>query len=430
MKLNLKRTLNRSTPSSVPPSLPVAFDRPMSRIQSFCTTRSAAQLYSLKRLSNPHTQSSYVLRNIRFRLQPRTYVIDTNKHRNASEQALIDELHRLSHRQEDPQPILGPFAVPRGKVDEKPLRVEEFHHWSRVGWTERIRRAIRMGRNLMIVSFGSCLAILVVYSITSELLAPSSGTNLMNMTIKLLEESDELKKVLKSPIRFHTTPIQFTGGNSITPKRTSGIPQSIQRKNGTLELRFWVESHKPSYIEGDWRSLKWWKGWIGPLMTSEVSHHQPGSSPDENSSESNPNARHLRLSPQSAVDDSAGWWPGLLKSVMPNTFGLRQSSTAAGDQRTSWSQRFFSSHDSFEHGEVIAELIKESDGQWKYKSLIIDFPDSQNVAYRLNLSKELRRKQNHLLNQATEQKEEQVSNAINPSSDSTRYRFWNRRISA
>jgi len=93
---------------------------------------------------------------------------------------------------------------------------------------------------------------------------------------------------------------------------------------------------------------------------------------------------------------------------MPNT--LRVGSSPSGK---SWSERFFSKHGPFEHGEVVAELIKEPNGQWKYKSLVIDFPDSQNVEYQLNVWNELGKKQ------------EQAGGGGDGAS-MTRYRFWNR----
>ncbi|KNZ45715.1 hypothetical protein VP01_786g1 [Puccinia sorghi] len=309
--------------------------------------------------------------------------------KRSSEKALLDELRRLSHGRDTAQPMLGPFMIPRGSVDEQSLRPEEYLHWSQVTWSERIRRIFRLGQNLLIVSFGGCLGIMVIYSITSELFAPSSTTNLMNMTIRKIEESSELGKVLKYPIKFHATP----SGSSA--KRTSGIAQSIHHATGVVELRFWVEScKKPSLVEGDWRSLDWWRSWIGPLITSSV-HQQPtrlhGSLDSTGSS-------------SSGCDDSQSsrWWPGLFKSIMPHT--LAGSSPSA----KSWSERFFSKHGPFEHGEVVAELIKEANGQWKYKSLVIDFPDSQNVEYRLNVWNELGKQP------------EQAGDGV------TRYRFWRR----
>ncbi|KAH9452103.1 hypothetical protein MJO28_009040 [Puccinia striiformis f. sp. tritici] len=330
---------------------------------------------------------------------------------NQSEKALMDELRRLSHRQDSAQPMLGPFMMPRGTANEKAMRQDEYYHWSRVGWSERIRRIFRMGRNLVIVSFGGCLGILVIYSITSELFAPSSTTNLMNMTIKTIEESEELSKILKSPIKFHTSP---TPSGS---KRTSGIPQSFQHQNGVVELRFWVESCKPSLIEGDWKSLEWWKSWIGPLITSEVYHHPKNRSSSDQSSHS----RSQDLDPSESHSTQSSWWPGLLKSIMPNTLG--RSSSSSNDSR-SWSERFFSNHGSFEHGEVVAELIKESDGKWKYKSLVIDFPDSQTSKYRLNVHKELKK----IKTPNRRLMGDETGDLGEPKQTATRYRFWNRKI--
>ncbi|OAV91796.1 hypothetical protein PTTG_03729 [Puccinia triticina 1-1 BBBD Race 1] len=342
-------------------------------------------------------------------INSRSYVSASGHPPKQSEEALMEELRRLSHGQESGQPMLGPFMMPRGKAHEKPLRDDEYHHWSRVSWSERIRRMFRMGRNLLIVSFGGSLGILVIYSITSELFAPSSTTNLMNMTIRTIEESDQLSKILKSPIKFHTSPTP--SGNSIS-KRSNGIPQSVQHQSGVVELRFWVESCKPSLFEGDWKSLDWWRSWIGPLITSEIYHH-----PTNRSSDSISNSIDSQLS--GSDSNSTRWWPGLLKSLMPNTLG--RSSSSANEQK-SWTARFFSNHGSFEHGEVVAQLIKDSNGQWKYKSLVIDFPDSQNVKYRLNIANELKRKELSKL---------QTSQADGDEDDSkqpTRYRFWNRRI--
>ncbi|POW20656.1 hypothetical protein PSHT_03248 [Puccinia striiformis] len=248
----------------------------------------------------------------------------------------------------------SPDGRTAGTANEKAMRQDEYYHWSRVdglngyeeysGWV------------------GTWL------SITSELFAPSSTTNLMNMTIKTIEESEELSKILKSPIKFHTSP---TPSGS---KRTSGIPQSFQHQNGVVELRFW-SSH----------------------------------------------SRSQDLDPSESHSTQSSWWPGLLKSIMPNTLG--RSSSSSNDSR-SWSERFFSNHGSFEHGEVVAELIKESDGKWKYKSLVIDFPDSQTSKYRLKCSqriKKIKTSNRRLMGDETEDLGE-------PKQTATRYRFWNRKI--
>ncbi|KAI9627547.1 hypothetical protein H4Q26_017331 [Puccinia striiformis f. sp. tritici PST-130] len=300
---------------------------------------------------------------------------------NQSEKALMDELRRLSHRQDSAQPMLGPFMMPRGTANEKAMRQDEYYHWSRVGWSERIRRIFRMGRNLVIVSFGGCLGILVIYSITSELFAPSSTTNLMNMTIKTIEESEELSKILK-------------------------IAHQISYISNTFCL-----------IEGDWKSLEWWKSWIGPLITSEVYHHPKNRSSSDQSSHS----RSQDLDPSESHSTQSSWWPGLLKSIMPNTLG--RSSSSSNDSR-SWSERFFSNHGSFEHGEVVAELIKESDGKWKYKSLVIDFPDSQTSKYRLNVHKELKK----IKTPNRRLMGDETGDLGEPKQTATRYRFWNRKI--
>ncbi|PLW24098.1 hypothetical protein PCASD_07857 [Puccinia coronata f. sp. avenae] len=360
------------------------------------------------------TQNGNLIRNTR---SYGTSHSTTTSQSSSSDKALMDELRRLSHRQDTTsQPMLGPFMMPREHTQEPALSGDDYRHWSQVSWPARIRRTFRLGRNLLIVSFGGCLGIMVIYSITSELFAPSSTTNLMSMTITTLEESEELNKMMEAPLTFHSSP------PSSSSKRSSGVPQSVQHASGVLELRFWVERrYKPNRVEGDWRNMDWWRSWIGPLITSEV-HPTSSSVPASTSEPNHPNSTHASASHDGSSESR--WWPGLLKSIMPNT--LARSSGSSHPPK-SWSERFFSNPGQFERGEVVVELIKESNGHWKYKSLVVDFPDSQNVQYRLNVWNEVKKKkmkQQRL--RGSEQDDEGDVDAAQ--SGATRYRFWSRRI--
>ncbi|MBW0553952.1 hypothetical protein O181_093667 [Austropuccinia psidii MF-1] len=312
---------------------------------------------------------------------------------SSSSHALQEELHRLTQRQTATASTLGPFMMPRGPKNEPPLSAEEHRPWSQTSWAERGRRSLRMGRNLVVVSLGGCLGLLVIYSITSELFAPSSSTNLMGSTIEVLQQSDELRKILKPPFKFHSS-IPSTW----TSKRANGPHQTSHPKNNVVQLQFWIEGNDGYEHNLDWKNIEWWRKWIGPLITSEVYHPPPPP---------------ISLQPVKSAKDSSDWWPTILKTLMPTIWGKSQSKN-----HESWFGRSTKSHRRFEHGEVTAELIRDSTKQWKFKNLYVDFPDSQNIQYRLNLIKELRKKQSSSHEADQEQGQQNFH----------RYRFWHRKV--
>jgi hypothetical protein len=108
------------------------------------------------------TQNGNLIRNTR---SYGTSHSTTTSQSSSSDKALMDELRRLSHRQDTTsQPMLGPFMMPREHTQEPALSGDDYRHWSQVSWPARIRRTFRLGRNLLIVSFGGCLGIMVVGS--------------------------------------------------------------------------------------------------------------------------------------------------------------------------------------------------------------------------------------------------------------------------
>ncbi|KAI8451856.1 hypothetical protein BY996DRAFT_4585361 [Phakopsora pachyrhizi] len=320
----------------------------------------------------------------------------SDKHdRLRSDKALMEELGRLTQRQPSDSITLGPFIMPGGSRSEKELRTGELDSWGESGWLERLRRTLRLGRNLMIVGFGGSLGILIIYSIVSELFAPSSATNLMNLTIEVLESSKELKKILKPPFKYHTS-IQTT---------------SKSHDSNVTTIRFWVECIGEERSI-DWTDLDWWKSLISPLITSETYQHP------KTSAQSVPEQdEDSKGSSQRSFYSGFSWiLPGLVKGLMPMTI---DSSIKHSNSKTLKTPRL----GSFQRGKVIAEFSSNSDGkrnQKKLKSLIVDFPDSEDVRFRLDVLRSVRlQKQSH-------RNEEDDDDG--GGKGTTRYRFWSRRV--
>ncbi|KAG0145301.1 hypothetical protein CROQUDRAFT_658881 [Cronartium quercuum f. sp. fusiforme G11] len=322
-----------------------------------------------------------------------------------ADQVLTEELRKLTQGGgrdgATTGPMLGPFMMPRGRLGERPLEASERQGWKQAGWGERRRRVFRNGRNLAVVSVGGCIGLLVVYSITSELFAPSSPTNLMLATIETIECSESLKSILRTPYIFHTS-------QHASSKHTH-LPHPITHQNSshTVELRFLIEG-SPIFASkrAEWWELEWWKStmkkWISPLITSEVKQPVGIAKPPWNSE---------------TVENSAtrnGWLVDVIGMLIPRTLSNRKEREAqSGSERPGWLERRAPSLGTFEHGEVTAEIVKDTGGGWTYKSLYIDFPDAQHAYYRLDVLNELRKVQAHATVEERAPK---------------RYRFWSRRI--
>ncbi|EGG10811.1 uncharacterized protein MELLADRAFT_93414 [Melampsora larici-populina 98AG31] len=313
--------------------------------------------------------------------------------RSTYHKSLTEELKSLTERDFQKNPRIGPFRIP---TDENPSSSNSQMKWNQIRWNEKAKRVLRNGKNILVVGFGGSLGILVIYSITSELFAPSSSTNLMISITETLNRSKILSEILQVPYKFHTS---VHSNASKRMKNLENLPQCV-------EIRFMIEgSPTASSTTYEVLDLEWWKSmtkrWIGPLITSEVNHQGISNKP---------NVKDL----VTEKDDhrQKDWLKELVGSLLPKPMTQGLSKT----KERSWKEKRLPTLGTFTQGEVTAKIIKEGGGEWKYNALFIDFPNSRICEYRLDVLNEIRK-----MDIKDQEKEERAG--------PTRYRFWTRRIS-
>lgn len=108
-------------------------------------------------------------------------------------------------------------------------------------------------------------------SFSTEVLASGSATSVFNHCTPLLQASDELHSVLRSPLTFHGTPPQ------LRTRRNHHIASTlVQRPDGTQEMRvkFWVDgAAKSDPSESLWEKAK--RTVFRPIIVEPINHPAP-----------------------------------------------------------------------------------------------------------------------------------------------------------
>ncbi|KAF8887979.1 TIM21-domain-containing protein [Gymnopilus junonius] len=299
------------------------------------------------------------------------------------------QLLRESEARHDTEPKhdhVGPFQL--GLSQSTLRKQEKIPKWSELSTGGKVVRTTARTSNLAVILFGAGLSALLVYSLTSELFSKNSPTVLYGDACERIKQSSRIAKYLNGPLTFHNNP-----PSSMRPRhRNRHVTSRVMVDpygNEHMIMTFYVQGHpegepttssEGSYFEkvSNWAHAKgdalsdlsfdefveWseqtgrnlWDKSVRAFKYLSGSPLPPPAIPELPSAEVQDHGKKE----ESSAWNFAGIFSSLKGSKNPNG---EISSTHSGTHYT--------------EGEVHADLIKNPDGYFVFRYLLVDIPSSR-----------------------------------------------------
>lgn len=231
-------------------------------------------------------------------------------------------------------------------------------------------------------------------SFSTEVLASGSATSVFNHCTPILQASDELHSILRSPLTFHGTPPH------LRTRRNHHIASTLaQRPDGTQEMRvkFWVDgAAKSDPSEGIWDKAK--RTVFRPIIVEPINHPAPqqqqqslASAAERKQESKNMSWGDWFRSGFAAIIPSSASGPGAaLKSsssssypAKPQLGAYETGEVSAALLRVCLSP--FPSFDSWIMGQDADSHAQVADGSFQLKTLVVDFREPGKHPWRVNV---------------------------------------------
>ncbi|OAX44887.1 hypothetical protein K503DRAFT_677753, partial [Rhizopogon vinicolor AM-OR11-026] len=241
-------------------------------------------------------------------------------------------------------------------------------------------RTTQRTSNLAVILLGAGLSAVLIYALTSELFSKNSPTVLYNDACERIKASPRVAKYLRAPLAFHNNP-----PSSIRPRHrhrhvSSQVAVDASGREHML-LNFYVQGSSstksvqsadgdtgPSYIESlssltlD-ESIAYGKEKLESIVESAKRAFRylsgdvvqlPAPQPHPSSKENQEKER----------GQDKGLWS--LAGLFSGIKGRRNANEGAGDSGALWTE-----------GEVHADLVRNDEGYFVFRYLLIDIPNSE-----------------------------------------------------
>ncbi|KAF5312098.1 hypothetical protein D9619_003392 [Psilocybe cf. subviscida] len=317
----------------------------------------------------------------------RGYVTHNSMDFGQKSQLLSETLDGQQKRTSGPKhDNVGPFQL---GLSQQALRKEKPpKKWSELSTGGKVVRGAARTSNLGVILLGAGLSALLLYSLTSELFSKNSPTVLYGDACDRLKQSAKLAKFLNGPLTFHNNPPsstrprhrnrhvtsrvmidQYGQEHMIMTFYVQGVPDGevtpvsdesyldrvsawVQEKGSVLTDVSFDETVEWSKETGNalWdKSLRLFKYLSGsPLPPKEL----PAMTP-------------LEAEEVAKKEKKSGWG---LTGMFSSLRSPRSSSTESAPRR---------SGRSFTEGEVHADFVKDQDGYFAFRYLLVDLPSSR-----------------------------------------------------
>ncbi|KAI0029148.1 TIM21-domain-containing protein [Vararia minispora EC-137] len=303
----------------------------------------------------------------------RAYATHT-RHPTAS--SLLSET--LDHRQRSSQRVdnVGPFQLGlnsqsfAGQGRPKP--------WSELSAGGKAARATARTTNLVVILFGAGLTAVLVYALTSELFSSNSPTVLYNDACERIRTSPRVARQLPGNLVFHTSP-----PSALRPRhRNRTVTSQLVRDSSGHEhllLSFYVQAAPPSASAASY--LESFQSWLSSLPT--LSSDDLASVASSITDRAKSLFRYLTgdavpvrppmsvppaALPEQKREDPQGVW-GSIAGVFGSLRGTGKGiGTEAGADTMAGR---------WQEGEVHVDFEKDASGNFVYRYLLIDIPNSR-----------------------------------------------------
>ncbi|KAF9459428.1 TIM21-domain-containing protein [Collybia nuda] len=308
-------------------------------------------------------------------------------HRDGESSSLLSQSLDTKQRPIPRGDSVGPFQL--GLAQSSLRKGEKLQSWSQLSTSGKVLRTTARTTNLTVILLGAGLSALLIYSLTSELFSKNSPTVLYGDACERIKASPKVAKYLNGPLSFHNNP-----PSAIRPRHRNRhvISQIMVDAYGQehMIMTFYVQGRPPgvepvpsdlSYLESaaEWaqgrlfdmsemtldESIAWSKDRACDLWTKtkRLFRYLSGAPlpspplynlPSDNTESQKP-------------EDGSGWSFSGMFSSLRNPRGGPAESKPKSDGRT------------HTEGQVHANFIRNNDGYFIFRYLLIDMPSSRDL---------------------------------------------------
>ncbi|KAG8984850.1 hypothetical protein FRB90_005081 [Tulasnella sp. 427] len=276
---------------------------------------------------------------------------------------------------------LGPFPLGiRNPNDAKGKQKA----WKELSTSGKVARGTARTTNLTVILIGGAFTCVLAYALATELFAKNSPTRLYDDACQKLNASPEVARYLSPPLKFH---INAPSPNAPRHRNRHVSSQLAVDSSGRehLLLHFYVEAASPQFSSAEseglpalsdmtLESLTEWstETWNDVVDSSKrafaylVGIQLPDSQRADQSRSPPPTVGRQTEIGKPSKDASTAWsFAGLFS-------GLRGISTASANPSNE-----AVAHGEWTEGEVHADLVKDDEGNFQYRYLLVDIPHSR-----------------------------------------------------
>ncbi|PFH49195.1 hypothetical protein AMATHDRAFT_63564 [Amanita thiersii Skay4041] len=303
-------------------------------------------------------------------------------HRNSPLPASLDTPQRTHMPTRD---TAGPFQL--GISQASLQQGEKVKKWSELNASGKVLRTTQRTTNLTVILLGAGLSALLVYSLTSELFSKNSPTVLYSKACERIKSSARIAKYLKGPLTFHNNPPSTQRPRHRNRHVTSQV-MIDSYGNEHMIMTFYVQG-KPkgwsgsasdqSYLESasQWAQEKY-------ENISDLTYEETVTSVKERAEFLWEKLRGLfkYLSgisepPRPPVTSATLEAPAAQKKEDESVWGLGGLFSSLKGPRRSIEGSVSSPSQIFTEGEVHADLIRNEQGYFVFRYLLIDMPSTR-----------------------------------------------------
>ncbi|KIJ68678.1 hypothetical protein HYDPIDRAFT_173342 [Hydnomerulius pinastri MD-312] len=273
---------------------------------------------------------------------------------------------------------VGPFQLGISQGSLK--RGEKVKKWSELSTGGKVIRTTQRTTNLTVILLGAGLSAVLVYALTSELFSKNSPTVLYSDACERIKASPRVAKYLHAPLTFHNNP-----PSSVRPRhRHRHVASQIAVDSSGREhmlLNFYIQGSSTASASAsaatDEEEIQWAdyvesltaltmddvKAKVTPVVDSAKRAFRYLSG-DIVPSPVSPLVTEKDQGKEQEKGEEGSLWG--LTGLFAGLRGRRSHGEGSGDTSVAWTE-----------GEVHADLVRNDEGYFVFRYLLIDIPNSE-----------------------------------------------------